>query len=68
MKVLNGKPLWESGFGEGITLKLSFISLKGTFSSKRSLVSKITENMKGKNVKPVSNCGGGSRKEFKSYG
>ena len=51
MKVLNGKPLGESVFGEGITPKLSFVSLKGTSSSKTSLVSKITENVKG-NVNP----------------
>ena len=58
MKVLNGKSSGlKSGSGEGIKPKLSFISLKGTSSSKTSLVSEITENVKGKNVKPVSICG-----------
>lgn len=58
MKVLNGKSSkLESGSGEGIKPKLSFISLKGTSISKSSLVSEITENVKGKSVKPVSICG-----------
>ncbi|XVF18989.1 hypothetical protein REPUB_Repub11eG0072100 [Reevesia pubescens] len=62
MKVLNGKSSGlDSGFCEGIKPKLSFISLNGTSSSKASLVSEITENVKGKNVKPVSICGGPKR-------
>ncbi|XP_022753966.1 uncharacterized protein LOC111302302 [Durio zibethinus] len=57
MKVLNGKSSGlESGSSEGIKPKLSFIGLKGTSSSKTSSVSEITENVKGKNVKPVFLC------------
>ncbi|TYH92294.1 hypothetical protein ES332_A13G172600v1 [Gossypium tomentosum] len=58
MKVLKGKSLV---YGEGIKPKLNFINSKGTSRSKTNLVSEITENAKGKNVKPVSNRGGPER-------
>ncbi|KAK8983442.1 hypothetical protein V6N11_073855 [Hibiscus sabdariffa] len=57
-KILKGK---SSGYGEGIKPKLSFINSKGTSRLKTSLVSDITENTKGKNVKPVSTKGGPKR-------
>ncbi|EOY12782.1 Uncharacterized protein TCM_031307 isoform 1 [Theobroma cacao] len=44
VKVLNGKfSRLDSGYGEEIKPKLSFVSLKGASSSKTSLVSEITE-------------------------
>ncbi|KAG4112190.1 hypothetical protein ERO13_D13G148100v2 [Gossypium hirsutum] len=58
MKVLKGKSLV---YGEGIKPELSFINSKGTSRSKTNMVSEITENAKGKNVKPVSNRGGPER-------
>ncbi|MBA0668411.1 hypothetical protein Goklo_001331, partial [Gossypium klotzschianum] len=58
MKVLKGKSLV---YGEGIKPELSFINSKGTSRSKTNMVSEVTENAKGKNVKPVSNRGGPER-------
>ncbi|OMP04599.1 cyclic nucleotide-gated channel [Corchorus olitorius] len=62
VKGLNGKfRKVDSGPGQEIKPKLSYISLKSTASSKTSLASELTENVKAKSVKPVSMFRGPAR-------
>ncbi|OMO80425.1 hypothetical protein CCACVL1_12966 [Corchorus capsularis] len=62
VKGLNGKfRKVDSGPGQEIKPKLSYISLKSTASSKTSLASELTENVKPKSLKPVSMFRGPAR-------